>query len=187
MFGTARLAGFVSRHKLHAKDIPISLTSLSDIYDIRYVPLSPGVLGFGFFARGLRIVGVNADQPLYVQRMALAHEVSHHILRHPNSMFLCRADSWQYNHLELRAQHAASAMLIPFSRLMCYLTSGATISEMAEAFQVPEELVRIRCHLADCVAIDKPRATLDWPPYLLPAHTHTERERLAAGKLPLNR
>lgn len=151
MFGMCRLAGFIARHHLHGNGVPVSLASLIDRYDVRYVPFSAGVLGAAFFYKRLRIILVNGETTPYTQRMTLAHEVAHHALRHPNSYFECRDGGWWYDHLEMHAQHAAAVILIPGGEVIEYLAQGASTSELSHVFEVPESLVLMRVHMADCI------------------------------------
>lgn len=152
-----RLAAFIARHKLHTNGLPVSLSGLHTIYQIHYTTLYDGLLGFGFFRSGLRLIGIDANLSPPMRRMVIAHEICHHVLRHHNSFFLCRSDGWWYTHLEAQASHGAAEILLPPGQLMIYLARGLTTRELADIYEVPEELVQRRVRMADFVPRLPPR------------------------------
>lgn len=132
---------------MHAS-APVDLQPIADLYDIQHLPLSATTMGAAFVNEVGGVIGVNASLHPYEQRMVIAHEFSHILLRHPNSLFLCRLNDWWYYHLEMEAQRAAAAILLPAGQLATMALEGASEEELQDAFRVPADLIRLRLKMA---------------------------------------
>ncbi len=128
----------------HLSSYPVDLSPIYDLFTVRYLPLSTALLGFGYRGDPESLIGVNANLDRPAQRMALCHEAAHLLLRHPNSLYLCRLNDWLYFQYEMIAQETAASILLPREPLLALAMEGASYGELAEAFQVPEILVRLR-------------------------------------------
>jgi len=141
------VGAFVRERGLH-KSAPVDLGPLYDLYEVRILPFSPAILGMAYANGDVGGIGINASLSDWEQRMVLAHEASHLILRHPNSLFLCQMNDWYYYKLEMEAQRAAALMLLCTHKLLEMALESATLQEMAAAFRVPPELVELRLKMA---------------------------------------
>lgn len=141
------VGAFIREHGLHGS-APVDLGALYDLYEVRLLPLSPATMGAAFANEAGGCIGINASLSDWEQRMVLAHEASHLILRHPNSLFLCQMNDWYYYKLEMEAQRAAALMLLCTHKLLEMALESATLAEMAAAFRVPPELVELRLKMA---------------------------------------
>lgn len=143
-----RLRRLITRYKLH-DSIPVDLSWAFDNYDIEMQDLTETTLGWSFFGHGLRLIGVNVNQPVEIRRMTIAHEVCHHLLGHPNTLYLCKQDHWWHCKNEMQAQWAASVLLIPPCALINALQQEMTNRQIVGEFCVPLELVKLRIGLRD--------------------------------------
>lgn len=84
-----QLRTLIRKHRLR-DSIPVNLSIMQDLFDVRYLPFSPATLGFAFE----HVIGVNANLHPFQQRMVLVHEAVHLWLHHPNALFLCRLGDW---------------------------------------------------------------------------------------------
>lgn len=141
------ISSFIRRHKLH-QTIPVDLRVIQDLYDVSYLPLSNVTLGFAFATKSVNYIGVNRQLHPFGQRMVISHEFAHHVLMHVNSFVLCQMGSWWYDHIELEAQRAASAILVPEKPLLAMARQGYSLREMQDLFEVPAELVQLRLRMA---------------------------------------
>lgn len=138
---------FVRTHRLH-ESIPVDLAPLYDAYDVRLVDFSKAILGFCYASKQHTVIGINAHLHPYVQRAVLCHEIAHHLLKHPNSLYLRSINGSRYRHLEARAQEAAAIMLVPVRSLQLIGLSSSSAAELEDYFQVPAELIELRSRMA---------------------------------------
>lgn len=144
----ARVLRFIARHKLH-DGIPVSLAPLRDLYDVRYVPFSPALMGMAFVTRHHKLIAINRNLPRDEQRYALAHEAAHIILRHPNSLYLRKVGDWWENRQEQETDFCASVMVVPLDSLCDMSLDGYTTEQIAAICDVPVRMVDIRLQLGN--------------------------------------
>lgn len=150
MSAARRLSAFLAQHN---QTVPVSLNWVFDEYDVSRLDLSPHVLGVGHFdsALGVKAIAINRNAHPYTQRMALAHEVGHDILRHPDRLYTLRVGGdWFVTRAERQAQYLAAALLLPFDRLLDELSRGLSIGYLEDVFEVDHRLIEFRLDLAEC-------------------------------------
>jgi Zn-dependent peptidase ImmA (M78 family) len=133
----------IGRYDLHAT-APVDLAPIRDLYTVQFVSLSSHTLGCAYIGDPESAIIVNSNLNPYQQRMVLAHEASHILLRHPASFHLCQLAEWLYVRYEQVAQQGAARILISRSRLADLAVKGATVQEMSWYFQAPEVLIEMR-------------------------------------------
>ena len=145
--GLSAVEAFIADHGMHAST-PVDLDAIRDLYEIQLLPLSDATMGVAFVNEAGGVIGVNASLHPYEQRMVVAHECSHFLLCHPNSLYLCRMNDWWYYRVEMEAQRAAAMLLLPAGPLATMAIEGASLAEMQESFRVPSDLIRLRLKMA---------------------------------------
>ena len=137
---------FVRAYRLH-ECIPVDLAPLYDVYDVRLVDFSKAILGFCYASKHHTVIGINANLHPYMQRAVLCHEIAHHLLKHPNSLYLRSINESRYRHLEARAQEAAAIMLVPVRSLQL-VGLNSSVAQLEDYFEVPAELIDLRSRMA---------------------------------------
>lgn len=87
---------------------------------------------------------INDDLPRSEKKELIAHAVGHHVLHAGNHLAMQRRVYSFGNYHEKQANVFAACLLIPINNLMKLIADKARIDEIAEYFDVREELVRLR-------------------------------------------
>lgn len=90
-----------------------------------------------------RIV-VRADLPVREKRELVAHAIGHHLFHAGNHLAMQKRIYSFGNYHEKQANVFAACLLIPLGSLLRLMADRARLDEIAEHFQVREELVRLR-------------------------------------------
>jgi hypothetical protein len=149
--GLGAIRRFVSRHSLHRHGA-VNAQELYDLLNVARVNLSDQTLGCSYWSRVEPMrnhqVIVNGRLSAHTQNAVVGHELAHHLLRHPNGIYLCQHGAWAYRRCE-RAAEAGSAVLWVSRRYAAQLIGeGATLSDLEEVFSVPGQLIELRLSLA---------------------------------------
>jgi len=78
------------------------------------------------------------------KRELVAHAIGHHLLHAGNHLAMQKRIYSFGNYHEKQANVFAACLLMPFRELARFISSRARVDEIAEHFQVREELVRLR-------------------------------------------
>ena len=95
-----------------------------------------------YYFRGSIVI--RADLPVREKRELVAHAIGHHLFHAGNHLAMQKRIYSFGNYHEKQANVFAACLLIPLSSLMRQMSDRARIDEIAEHFQVREELVRLR-------------------------------------------
>jgi len=87
---------------------------------------------------------VNSDLPRRKQRELVAHAIGHHLLHAGNHLAMQKRIYSFGNYHEKQANVFAACLLMPLSELRRFIKNRSRIDEIANHFQVMEELVRLR-------------------------------------------
>ncbi len=95
-----------------------------------------------YYFRGSIVI--RQDLPVREKRELVAHAVGHHLFHAGNHLAMQKRIYSFGNYHEKQANVFAACLLIPLSSLMRLMADKARLDEIAEHFQVREELVRLR-------------------------------------------
>jgi len=95
-----------------------------------------------FYFRGAIVV--RTDLSAREKRELVAHALGHHLFHAGNHLAMQKRIYSFGNYHEKQANVFAACLLIPLSSLMRLMADRARLDEIAEYFQVREELVRLR-------------------------------------------
>ncbi|MCL4473889.1 MAG: ImmA/IrrE family metallo-endopeptidase [Actinobacteria bacterium] len=95
-----------------------------------------------FYFRGAIVV--RADLSTREKRELIAHALGHHLFHAGNHLAMQKRIYSFGNYHEKQANAFAACLLIPLSKLSRLMADRARIDEMADHFQVREEVVRLR-------------------------------------------
>ena len=95
-----------------------------------------------FYFRGSIVIG--EDLSAKEKRELVAHAIGHHLLHAGNHLAMQKRIYSFGNYHEKQANAFAACLLIPLSKLSRLMADRARIDEMADHFQVREEVVRLR-------------------------------------------
>ena len=95
-----------------------------------------------FYFRGSIVV--RSDLSLREKRELIAHALGHHLFHAGNHLSMQKRIYSFGNYHEKQANAFAACLLIPIAELRRLLADRARIDEMADYFQVREQLVRLR-------------------------------------------
>jgi hypothetical protein len=129
---------------------PVDLSFLDDLYTVQYAPFAPNLRGFMCPDEEDPTTGlivVNSNLHPYEQRAAKAHEAAHFLLHHDAQV--CTLSNWHKKRQERFAQYAASMILVPWHYLLDMTYDGATVAQMADELEVPQELLFLRQRFQD--------------------------------------
>ena len=95
-----------------------------------------------FYFRGAIVV--REDLSIREKRELIAHALGHHLFHAGNHLSMQKRIYSFGNYHEKQANAFAACLLIPLSRLSRLMADRARIDEIADHFQVREEVVRLR-------------------------------------------
>ncbi len=144
-----QLRSFVDRYSLHergAVPVPISKVAEYEGFRLYYTPRLWPLNGYAITLGPVRVMEINADLSQPYRRLTIAHELAHTILDHPSTLYLCTAGNrtfahWVRRRIERQADAGAAYLLVPDWVIE---ETGGSLTEIAAACEVPEEVVRMR-------------------------------------------
>ena len=90
------------------------------------------------------LIAIRSDLPEREKRELIAHAICHDLLHAGNHMAMQKRIYSFGNHHEKQANAFAACLLMPSEEFQRYLRSKPRIDQIANHFQVTEELVRLR-------------------------------------------
>lgn len=105
------------------------------------------------------VIAVRDDLPNREKRELIAHAVCHHLMHAGNHMAMQKRIYSFGNYHEKQANAFAACLLMPADDFKLYLKNKPRIDEIANRFQVTEELARLR--LLVWVNFEKPEISRD--------------------------
>ncbi|MHB8181301.1 MAG: ImmA/IrrE family metallo-endopeptidase [Acidithiobacillus ferrivorans] len=87
---------------------------------------------------------IQADLPVREKRELVAHAICHYLLHAGNHLAMQKRIYSFGNYHEKQANVFAACLLMPMSQLSRFIAGRARLDEIAEYFEVREELVRLR-------------------------------------------
>lgn len=128
-------------HKYKTRDIYELIDKLNII--LVKCPLDPSVNGFYQYVKRNKIIYINNNLDLHIQRYVLAHELGHAILHTKSNTTYLQYNTFNCtNKYELAANTFAAELLIEDSLFKEY--QNHTIDEMAAILHLPKELIHIK-------------------------------------------
>lgn len=140
MWLKAKVQELVNKHKTFN---PFEIASQKNIYVIKW-DLHEQINGYYKYDRRNRYIVINCNLDDDFQRVVCAHELGHAILHtRVNTPFMQKNTLLSVNKIEREANRFAAELLIPDD---CFIEYN-NIFDIASAYQVPVELVRLKCEV----------------------------------------
>lgn len=137
---------FVVRERLHVNG-PVDARAFIDRWNVRYVSFSDQTLGCSAFGKRWRRdhrILVNARLDRLERRAVVGHELSHRLLGHASSVYLCSLGSWWYARSERDAEIGSALIWVCRPWLERRLMEGSDLAELEMEAGVPARLLRLR-------------------------------------------
>lgn len=140
--GSAREALAQYAKGCNALKPPVRIESLAEWMGFQVVLLyTVGEEFSGLVSTKQKLLGVNGRHHRHRRRFTIGHELAHILLKHPPESHCTPKEIALYN---TEADECAAELLMPASLLMQWLPITRSVSNLAYAFDVSEEAMKVK-------------------------------------------
>ncbi len=121
---------------------PIRIESVAEWMGFQVIPLyTVGEEFSGLVSTKQKLIGVNGKHHRHRRRFTIGHELAHILLKHPPESHCTPKEIALYNS---EADECAAELLMPTSLLSRWLPITKSVSNLAYAFDMSEEAMRVK-------------------------------------------
>lgn len=128
----------LSRYSIFAPPVPVGKIAIWEGLSVIQIDCDECVSGIFYTAQ--RLVGVNAKHPFVRRRFTIAHELGHHMLKHPGEFYYEVGEFTEKlgKILDTEANEFASELLIPLSMIKKDWRNIKDAKVLARRYEVSE-------------------------------------------------